>query len=64
MMPTTTESNPSKPNSHCQPRKPRTSWRLSSIPAIGPESAAATEEPAMKMAVALPRWPAGTQRAK
>ncbi len=31
---------------------------------MGPDSAAATEKPAMKIAVALPRWPAGTQRAK
>ena len=64
MMPTTTESDPSIRNSHCQPCRPSRPCIDSSGPETGPEMAAATDEPAMNSAVARPRELLGSHLAR
>lgn len=64
MHPTTTDSRPSRANIHCQPWCPPSPSRDNSGPDIGPEMAAAIDEPAMNRAVARLRWLFGSQRVK
>ncbi|MNP53133.1 hypothetical protein D3C76_1475820 [compost metagenome] len=58
-----TEAMPSMNSIHCQPCRPRP-WICINAPASGPEINEASAEPLRKMAMALPRSAAGSQRVK